>query len=159
MRHGKKTKKLSRLKSHRDAMLSNMATSLFMHQRVKTTQSKAKALRPLAEKLITWAKKKDLNAYRQVYRIIKDRKIIKKLFEEIAPEFSKRSGGYTRVLKLGQRRGDAASVALIELVVKKSVPEKTKEKKEKTGKKESVAKEKKLAKKAAAETKEKEETK
>jgi len=86
MRHGKKTRKLSRIKAHREAMLSNMVTSLFTYQRVKTTQSKAKALRPLAEKLITWAKKKDLNAYRQVYRTIRDRKVIKKLFEEIAPE-------------------------------------------------------------------------
>jgi large subunit ribosomal protein L17 len=133
MRHGKKIKKLSRTKSHRKAMLHNMATSLFLHQRIKTTQVKAKALKPLAEKLITWAKEKSVHAHRQVYKVIKDRKAVKKLFGEIAPQLDKRPGGYCRILKLGRRRGDGAALALLELLIERPVSEKGKDK-EKSGK-------------------------
>lgn len=139
MRHGKKTEKLSRIKSHREAMLSNMATSLFMHQRIKTTQAKAKALAPLVEKLVTRAKTKSLHAYRQVYRTIRDRKAIKKLFEEIAPQLEKRSGGYTRILKLGLRKGDGAKLALIELLIERPSPQKAKGKKHQADKKGTAA--------------------
>jgi len=138
-------------------MLSNMATSLFMHQRIKTTQAKAKALKPLAEKLITWAKKKDLHAHRQVYKVVRNRKVIKKLFEEIAPQLDKRSGGYTRILKLGWRRGDRAQLALVELLIERPTPEKTKGKKGKTGKKATVPKEEKTKKKTSPKKEEKEE--
>jgi large subunit ribosomal protein L17 len=152
MRHGRKIKKLDRPKSHREAMLSNMAVSLFMHHRIKTTPAKAKALRPLAEKLITWAKRGNLNAHRQVYRVIRNRKIIKKLFGEIAPQLDKRSGGYTRILKLGWRRGDGAEVVLLELLTEKPISEKAeaKEKKGKIEKKETTPKKEKAKKKSSA---------
>jgi len=106
MRHGRKVKKLGRTKSHRKAMLANMAASLFMYRMIKTTEAKAKEVRKLAEKLITLAKRGDLHAHRQVYDVIRDRKLVKKIFDEIAPKFTDREGGYTRVLKLGIRRGD-----------------------------------------------------
>ncbi len=150
MRHGKKVKKLSRIKSHRDAMLSNMATSLLMHQRIRTTQTKAKALRPMVEKLVTWAKTKNLHAYRQVYKTIRDRKAVKKLFEEIAPELAKRSGGYTRILKLGWRRGDGAQLALIELLIERPSPHKAKEKKHQADKKGAPVKKEKGRKRASS---------
>lgn len=150
MRHGKKVAKLGRTKSHREAMLSNMVTSLFAHHRIKTTQAKAKALKPLAEKLITWAKRNDLRAHRQVYRIVKDREVVKSLFDEIAPQLSKRSGGYARILKLGWRRGDGAEVVLLELLTEKPILKKdeAKEKKGKTDKKEAVPKKEKTKKKS-----------
>ncbi|MCJ7508460.1 MAG: 50S ribosomal protein L17 [candidate division Zixibacteria bacterium] len=149
MRHGKKVAKLGRTKSHREAMLSNMVTSLFAHHRIKTTQAKAKALRPLAEKLITWAKRNDLQAHRQVYRVVRDREILKSLFSEIAPQLSKRSGGYTRILKLGRRRGDGAEVVLLELLTEKPILKKgeAKEKKGKAEKKETAPKKEKAKKK------------
>ena len=137
-------------------MLSNMATSLFMHQRIKTTEVKAKALKPLAEKLITWAKRKDLHAHRQVYKVIRDRKVLKKLFDEIAPKLDDRVGGYTRILKLGWRQGDGAKLALIELLIERPTPEKTKGKKEKTAKKTTAPKEKKTKKTSSPKKEEKE---
>lgn len=97
-------------------MLRNMATSLFRHERVVTTQAKAKELRPYAEKLITWARRGDLHARRQVERVIKDRKVSGRLFGEIGPRFAGRPGGYTRIVKLGHRSGDGAEVARIELL-------------------------------------------
>jgi large subunit ribosomal protein L17 len=137
MRHGKKVAKLGRTKSHRKAMLSNMVTSLFAHHRIKTTQAKAKALKPLAEKLITCAKRNDLQAHRQVYRVVKDREVVKSLFSEIAPQLNKRSGGYTRILRLGWRRGDGAEIVLLELLTEKPILKKgeAKEKKGETEKK------------------------
>ncbi len=131
MRHGKKVKKLSRTKSHRETMLSNLVISLFLHRMIKTTTAKAKALRPVAERLITFAKKGDLAAKRQVYRVLKDHKLVKKLFEEIAPQFASRNGGYTRVLRLGTRLGDGADLSLVELLVAKPAVEKVKGKKAK----------------------------
>ena len=97
-------------------MLSNMATSLFRHERIKTTQAKAKELRPFAERLITLARRGDLHARRQAARTIHDKEALKKLFETIGPRYADRDGGYMRVLKLGTRQGDGAEVALVQLV-------------------------------------------
>ncbi len=116
MRHRVKGRQLSRNSSHRRAMLRNMATSLFRHERVVTTQAKAKELRPYAEKLITWARRGDLHARRQVERVIKDRKVAGRLFGEIGPRFAGRPGGYTRIVKIGHRSGDGAEIARIELL-------------------------------------------
>jgi len=120
MRHRKKGRKLNRTASHRKAVLRNMATSLFRHERIETTTAKAKELRPFAERIITLAKKGDLHSRRLAARKISDREVVGKLFDEIGPRFAERPGGYTRVLKLGTRRGDAAEMALIELVEKGS---------------------------------------
>ncbi|MGB8656183.1 MAG: 50S ribosomal protein L17 [Candidatus Zixiibacteriota bacterium] len=135
MRHGRKVKKLGRTKSHRKAMLANMAASLFLHHTIKTTEAKAKEVKKLAEKLITLAKRGDLHSHRQVHEVIKDRKLVKQVFDEIAPKFKEREGGYTRVLKLGVRRGDGASISVVELLIEKPPKEDKKGKKEKGAKK------------------------
>lgn len=116
MRHRNKGRKLSRTASHREAMLRNMATSLFRHEQISTTTAKAKELRGFAERLITLAKRGDLHARRLAARRIQDKDILFKLFDSIGPRFAERQGGYTRVLKLGFRRGDGAELAIIELV-------------------------------------------
>ena len=116
MRHRKKGRKLQRTASHRRAMLRNLATSLFRHERIETTTAKAKELRPYAERLITLARRGDLHARRLVARKIQDREVLGKLFDEISPRYADRPGGYTRILKLGNRKGDAAEISLIELV-------------------------------------------
>ena len=116
MRHRAKGRQLSRTSTHKRAMLNNMATSLFVHGRVITTEAKAKELRPFAEKLITLARRGDLHARRLVERRIKDRETLTRLFGEIGPRFAARPGGYTRILKLGHRAGDGADVARIELL-------------------------------------------
>jgi large subunit ribosomal protein L17 len=116
MRHRAKGRQLSRTSTHRRAMLNNMATSLFEHGRVVTTEAKAKELRPFAEKLITLARRGDLHARRLVQSKIKDRDVLGRLFSEIGPRFAARPGGYTRILKLGHRSGDGADVARIELL-------------------------------------------
>ena len=116
MRHRAKGRQLSRTSTHRRAMLNNMATSLFEHGRVVTTEAKAKELRPFAEKLITLARRGDLHARRLVQRKIKDRETLSRLFSEIGPRFAGRPGGYTRILKLGHREGDGADIARIELL-------------------------------------------
>ncbi len=116
MRHRKKGRQLSRTRSHRKATLRNMATSLFRHERIETTTAKAKELRPFAERLITLARRGDLHARRLAGRNIQDREVLGKLFDDIGPRFSERPGGYTRILKLGNRKGDAAEMSLIELV-------------------------------------------
>ncbi len=97
-------------------MLSNMATSLFRHERIKTTQAKAKELRPYAERLITLARRGDLHARRQAARKIHDKEALKKLFDTLGPRYSDRNGGYMRILKLGQRKGDGAEIAVVQLV-------------------------------------------
>ncbi|MDQ3878659.1 MAG: 50S ribosomal protein L17 [Actinomycetota bacterium] len=102
--------------SHQRQMLSNLALSLFEHERIKTTEAKAKLLRPYAERLITKAKKGTVHDRRQVLSVIEDRAIVHKLFADIGPRFEDRNGGYTRILKLGPRNGDGALMALIELV-------------------------------------------
>jgi large subunit ribosomal protein L17 len=116
MRHRAKGRQLSRTSSHRRALLNNMATSLFEHGRVVTTEAKAQELRPFAEKLITLARRGDLHARRLVQRKIKDRETLSRLFSEIGPRFAARPGGYTRILKLGHRDGDGADIARIELL-------------------------------------------
>lgn len=116
MRHRKKGRKLSRTASHRRATLRNMASSLFQHGRIQTTTAKAKELRPYAERLITLAKRGDLHARRLAGRKIQDRTILGILFDDLGPRFADRPGGYTRILKVGARKGDAAEMSLIELV-------------------------------------------
>ena len=116
MRHGKKITKLGRTAPHRKAMLSNMMTSLFINERVTTTQTRAKELKRTAERVLTCAKKGDLHARRQVLRIIADKQVVAKLFDELGPRYKSRNGGYTRVIKLGPRRGDGAFMSIVELV-------------------------------------------
>jgi large subunit ribosomal protein L17 len=101
---------------HQALLLGTLAAQLFTHERITTTEAKAKALRPVAEHLITFAKRGDVHARRQVLRTIPDRDVVHKLFDEIGPRFAERNGGYTRILKLGPRKGDAAPMALIELL-------------------------------------------
>lgn len=116
MRHGSKGRQLSRTSEHKEAMLRNMATSLFLHEKIVTTSAKAKELRPFAERLITLARRGDLHARRLAERKIQDRDVLKRLFAEIGPRFAARPGGYTRILKMGHRVGDGADTARIELV-------------------------------------------
>jgi large subunit ribosomal protein L17 len=97
-------------------MLNTMAAQLFTHEKINTTEAKAKALRPVAEKMITFAKRGDVAARREVLKDITDRDVVHKLFAEIAPRYAERNGGYTRILKLGPRQGDGAPMAVIELV-------------------------------------------
>jgi len=130
MRHQRKIKKLSRPTSHRQALLANLATSIFLHYQIKTTLSKAKEVRRLVDRLITYAKKKNLAGKRLIYEVIPNHKLVKKICEEIAPKLEQRNGGYTRVVKLAKlRRGDAAELALVELLVEKPKIEKKKKKK------------------------------
>jgi large subunit ribosomal protein L17 len=116
VRHRKKGRQLSRTSSHRKATLRNLVTSLFRHERIETTTAKAKELRPFAERLITLARRGDVHARRLAGRKISDRQVLGKLFDDIAPRYAERPGGYTRILKLGNRKGDAAEMSLIELV-------------------------------------------
>lgn len=116
MQHNRAGRKLRRTTAHRLAMFSNQLDSLMNHERIQTTLPKAKELRPLAERLITAAKKDGVAARRRVARWIPDRTTIKRVFETIAPRFVDRPGGYTRILRLGARRGDAAEAAILEFV-------------------------------------------
>lgn len=116
MRHNVKGRKLSRTASHRKATLISLITSLLKYKRIKTTLAKAKETRGFAEKLVTKARKGDLHAKKQVMELIKDKEVVKELFSEIIPKIGDRPGGYTRVVKLGNRMGDAAQMAIIELV-------------------------------------------
>lgn len=109
-------RKLGRDSSARKALFRSMLTSLFQYERIETTEAKAKELRGFAEKMITLAKRGDLHARRQVLAFILDEDVVTKLFNEIAPKYADRQGGYTRVIKLGVRKGDAAPLAIIELV-------------------------------------------
>lgn len=109
--------------AHEQLILANLATSLFKHGRITTTQTKARRLRPLAERLVTIAKRDDLAARRRVRRVVRERDTFVSLFEEIAPRYANRSGGYTRIVKTGPRKGDAAPMAIIELVEELVVPE------------------------------------
>ena len=132
LHHGKKTAKLSRTATHRNAMLSNMAASLFLHSKMTTTTPKAKALRPYVDRLITKAKDGTLHSKRLVASYMPHKVALKKLFEEIAPKMGERTSGYSRVIKAGMRRGDNAEVSVIELLLDK--PVETVEKKEGKGK-------------------------
>ncbi|MDJ0389721.1 50S ribosomal protein L17 [Roseomonas sp. E05] len=116
MRHGVAGRKLGVTSAHRSAMLRNMATSLLKHEQITTTLPKAKELRPYVERIITLGKRGDLHARRQAYAQIMDKKVVEKLFTTIAERYKARQGGYTRVLKAGIRYGDAADMAVIELV-------------------------------------------
>lgn len=116
MRHHVHARKIGRSPSHRIAMYRNLVTSLLEHERIETTDTKAKEVRRLAERMITLGKRGDLHARRQAISILRDDKVVAKLFGEIADRYKERSGGYTRVLKAGFRYGDAAPVAVIELV-------------------------------------------
>ena len=116
MRHRKSGRKLNKKPAHRKAMFANMATSLFLHERIQTTTPKAKELRSVADKLVTLAKRGDLHARRQAARLVKDQEVLAKLFGELAGRFEDRPGGYTRVLHIGKRRGDNAPMSIIELV-------------------------------------------
>jgi large subunit ribosomal protein L17 len=116
MRHNVGHRKLGRTSEHRRALLRNLASDLFRHERLKTTVPKARELRPFAERLITLARRDDLHARRQVVRQISDKDVVKKLFDTLGPRFAQRPGGYTRALKLGPRLGDGADMAIVELV-------------------------------------------
>jgi large subunit ribosomal protein L17 len=116
MRHLNKGRQLNRSASHRRALMENLAQELFQHKRIRTTLAKAKELRPYAEKLVTIAKKNHIAARRHMARFIPRKSVVKTLFEEIAPTFAERNGGYTRIIKLDRRVGDAAPLAIIELV-------------------------------------------
>lgn len=117
----KKGARLGGSPAHQKLILSNLATSLFEHGRITTTEAKARMLRPYAERLITKAKKGDLHNRRQVLRVVRDKGVVHALFEEIAPRFAERPGGYTRITKLGPRKGDNAPMAVIELVTEEYV--------------------------------------
>jgi large subunit ribosomal protein L17 len=117
MRHQRKRHKLSRSASHRKALLRNLCKEVIDHERIQTTEAKAKAVRPEVEKLITLAKRGDLHARRQALsQLGQDKFVVYKLFEEVAPRYGDRPGGYTRILKLGPRRSDATEMVLLELV-------------------------------------------
>src|SRR6266536_1885049 len=103
--------------AHERLLMGTLAAQLFTHERIRTTEAKAKALRPLAEHLITFAKRGDVHARREVLKTVPDRDVVHKLFSEIGPRYAERDGGYTRILKLGPRAGDAAAMAIIELLV------------------------------------------
>ena len=123
MGHRDKVKKLGRTKPHREALMSNMAMSLFLHRVIKTTDAKAKALKPVVDKIISTAKEDTLHSKRQVAKTIKQKDVFKKLFSEIVPQFSDRDSGFTRVVKLGVRRGDGAPMSVVELLTEKKVKE------------------------------------
>jgi large subunit ribosomal protein L17 len=136
MRHQKKTIKLGRTPEHRKALLANQVCSLIEHQRIQTTQAKAKAVRPLAEKMVTLGKKGSIHARRNALAALRQKSAVKKLFDDIAPRSTERNGGYTRIVKLGQRKSDSASMAFIEwvdapqVVEEKSAEEKKAKRKE-----------------------------
>ena len=117
MRHGKQRNKLSRDSAHRRSLLRNLSRDLIEHERIKTSQAKAKAVKPEVEKLITLAKRGDLHARRKALAELgQDRFLVHKLFEEVAPRYAERPGGYTRIVKLGPRRSDSTEMVFLELV-------------------------------------------
>lgn len=116
MRHQKKTIKLGRTAAHRKALLANQVCSLIEHQRIKTTLAKAKAVRPLADKMVTLGKNGSLHARRTAFAVLRQKDAVKKLFDDIAPRSAERNGGYTRIVKLGQRKSDSAPIAYLEWV-------------------------------------------
>ena len=116
MRHNKIGRKLGRKTAHRKALMSNLASALITHKRIKTTDAKAKELRMFIEPLVTYAKKGDLHSRRQVLKKIRHKSIVRELFDNIGPTFSNRNGGYTRIIKLGFRDNDCAPISMIEFV-------------------------------------------
>lgn len=158
MRHLKTVKKMNRTKSHRKALLQNLANALFDHESIQTTNPKAMELRKVADRLITLAKRKDMHAMRLAFAFLRDKEIVKKLFSDIGDRYAAINGGYTRVLKIGRRKGDNAPMAIIELTQRREKEkEKAKEVKpaKETKKEKKVSKEKKEVKapKAPKETK------
>lgn len=144
MRHQKKTVRLGRKAEHRKALLANQVCSLIEHQRIKTTLAKAKAVRPLAEQMVTLGKNGSIHARRMAFATLRQKDAVKKLFDQIAPASTERNGGYTRIVRLGQRQSDSASMAFIEWVdapvtVEEKPSEEKKAKKEKAPKAETKA--------------------
>ena len=131
MRHQNKTVKLGRSQAHRDSLLANQVCSLIIHQRIRTTLAKAKAARPLAEKMVTLGKKGTIHARRTAAAYLHQADAVKKLFEEIAPRSASRAGGYTRIVKLGARKSDSAPMAVLEWVDTAPVETKSEETSEK----------------------------
>jgi large subunit ribosomal protein L17 len=116
MRHQRAGKKLGRDSAHRKALYSNLTGALIEHGRIRTTEAKAKAVRPVAEKMITLGRRGDIHARRQALAYLRSQEVVHKLFSEVAPRFADRPGGYSRIVKLGPRQGDAAPMAYLELV-------------------------------------------
>jgi large subunit ribosomal protein L17 len=116
MRHGKSGRKLGRTSSHRQAMLRNLVTSFLEHERIVTTFHKAKEMRRIAERMITFGKKETLHARRQALKVIRKPEVVAKVFDTLAPRFADRNGGYTRIIKIGPRRGDRAEMAIVEML-------------------------------------------
>lgn len=127
MRHGKAGRRLGRKTSHREAMFRNMVTSLLNHEKITTTDAKAKEIRVVAERMITLGKRGDLHSMRLAASVIREKSVVSKLFSTIAPRYKDRPGGYTRIIKLGMRQGDAAPVSVIELVEEQMKPSKAKQ--------------------------------
>lgn len=125
MRHNKAGKRLGRNSSHRRAMMRNMVTSLLEHDRITTTDARAKELRKLADRMITLGKRGDLHARRQALQVVQDKKVVAKLFDRLAARYQDRPGGYTRIIKMGTRPGDNASLSIIELVEEEFVAQPT----------------------------------
>ena len=140
MRHQKKTIKLGRTAEHRKALLANQVCSLIEHQRIKTTLAKAKAVRPLAERMVTLGKNGSIHARRTALATLRQKNAVKKLFDDIAPRSAERNGGYTRIVKLGQRKSDSASMAFIEWVDMAEVVEEKPAEEKKAKRKEAEAK-------------------
>ena len=128
MRHNNAGRRLGRTTSHREAMFRNMVTSLLNHEKITTTDAKAKEIRSVAEKMITLGKRGDLHSMRLAAAYIREKSVVTKLFSTIAPRYKERSGGYTRIIKLGIRQGDTAPVSLIELVEEELPAKKVKQK-------------------------------
>ena len=116
MRHLKKGKSLHRRSSHRKALLCNLAVAVLTHERIRTTEVKAKEVRGLVDRIITWGKRGDLHARRLAFKRVRSRTVVKKVFDELGPRYRQRPGGYTRIMKTGRRQGDNAALVLMELV-------------------------------------------
>lgn len=116
MRHLKKGKSLHRRANHRKALLRNLAVAVLTHERIRTTEVKAKEVRGLVDRIITWGKRGDLHARRLAFKWVRSRTVVKKVFDELGPRYRQRPGGYTRIMKVGRRQGDNASLVLMELV-------------------------------------------
>ena len=140
MRHQKKTIKLGRTAEHRKALLANQVCSLIEHQRIKTTLAKAKAVRPLAERMVTLGKNGSIHARRTALAALRQKNAVKKLIDDIAPRSAERNGGYTRIVKLGQRKSDSAKMAFIEWVDMAEIVEEKPAEQKKAKKKEAEAK-------------------
>jgi len=122
MRHGVAGRRFSRTSAHREAMMENMIISLFRHERIRTTVPKAKEARKLAERMISLGKKGSLHARRLASKTVHDKDVLSKLFEQLAPRFETRPGGYTRIIRIGRRFGDSAEMAFLELVDRPETP-------------------------------------